>query len=165
MTAQGVKLTPAPASGKPVLTAAAFLALCPQGGLLGLDPGSRRIGVAGSDDGRLIATPLLTLQRRGRAKDMERLRKLARERRAAGIVLGYPLAMDGSEGPAGRRARRLGGQLMHGLGLPLLMWDERLSSFEARDILAQRSRRAGRTAGLDAVAASVILRDALAALR
>ena len=167
MTVERAKLAPAPDPGKPVRAAAAFLALCPAGGLLGLDPGSRRIGVAGSDDGRLIATPLLTLHRQGRARDMERLRVLARTRRAAGIVLGYPLAMDGGEGPAARRARRLGGELMRALGLPLLLWDERLSTFEAGEILAERGRhrRAGRTAGIDAIAASVILRDALAALR
>ena len=80
-------------------------------------------------------------------------------------MLGYPLAMDGSEGPAARRARRLGDELVRALGLPLLLWDERLSSFEAGDILAQRGRRSGRAAGLDAIAAAVVLRDALAALR
>ena len=158
-------LAPAPEPGKTVRDAAAFLALCPAGGLLGLDPGRRAIGVAGSDATRRMATPLETLRRSAWPRDLERLQRLADARAAAGLVVGLPLNMDGSEGPQARAAGRMARALARGLGLPALLWDERLSSFEAEERMRAQGlgwrERAGR---IDAVAASVILEDALEAL-
>ena len=154
-----------PPPGKPVRQASAFLALCPSGALLGLDPGSRTMGVAASDATRRIATPLETIRRRGLRGNLDRLAELATERSARGIVLGYPLNMDGSEGPRAQSARQTAVNLISGLALPVLLWDERLSTFEAHEILREQGvPKAGRDARIDAVAASVILRDALEAL-
>ena len=155
-------LAPAPAPGKPVREAARFLRLCPDGGLLGLDPGRRRIGVAGCDPIRLTVAPLETVRRSAWRDDLERIRALAEERAAAGIVLGHPLDMDGTEGPAARSAEAMGRSLARGLALPVLMWDERLSTFEAEERM--RAAKPGgdeRARGIDAIAACVILRDAL----
>ncbi len=155
-------LTPAPTPDKPVRDAAPFLRACPAGGLLGLDPGRRRIGVAGCDPTRLAVAPLETVRRSRWRDDLQRLRALTEERAATGIVLGLPLNMDGTEGPRAQSAARMGRNLAWGLGLPVLLWDERLSSFEAEDRMrAEGIDRNERARRIDAVAACVILRDAL----
>ena len=155
-------LTPAPKRDKPVRDAAVFLGLCPSGALLGLDPGSRTIGVAASDGTRRLATPAETIRRNKWSQDLERLRGLAEQRFATGIVLGYPLNMDDSEGPRAQAARQMGNNLIRALGLPVLLWDERLSSFEAEEMMVQAGVRENeRAERIDQVAAAVILQDAL----
>jgi len=159
-------LTPAPNTDKPVREAAAFLALCPCGALLALDPGSRTIGLAASDRTRLLATPVTTIRRTKWRDDLNRIETFVREREITGIVLGYPLNMDDSEGPRAQSARQMGNNLVRGLGLPVLLWDERLSSAEAEERLAeQTSGKARPDRTVDAMAAGVILEDALNALR
>ncbi len=155
-------LTPAPKRDKPVRDTAVFLRLCPSGALLGLDLGSHTIGVAASDGTRRIASPVETIRRRKWCQDLKRLRALAEERNASGIVLGYPLNMDDSEGPRAQSARQMGNNLIQGLGLPVLLWDERLSSFQADEMMAQAGvREADRAERIDRVAATIILQDAL----
>ncbi len=155
-------LTPAPKPDKPVRDAAVFLERCASGVLLGLDPGTRTIGVAASDATRRIATPVETIRRRKWTQDLVRLEALVLERNAVGIVLGYPLNMDDSEGPRAQSARQMGNNLIRALGLPVLMWDERLSSFEAEEIMTQAGINADDQAErVDRVAAAVILQGAL----
>jgi putative Holliday junction resolvase len=146
-------------------SAAELRAVLPEGGvLLGLDLGTKTIGTALSDAGWRFATVGHTLPRGKFARDLEALRALARERRVAGIVVGLPLNMDGSEGPRAQSARAYARNLAP-LGLPILLWDERWSTASAeRDLIAQdvsRKRRAGR---IDSHAAAVILQAALDAL-
>ena len=133
---------------------------------MGIDPGRKRIGVAASDASRLIASPVDVVVRRRWKDDVACLRKVVDARGMTGIVLGLAFNMDGSEGSRARSAWQTGINLQNDLGLPVLMWDERLSTFEAEEIIAgNRGRRHDDRYRIDAVAASVILRDALDALR
>lgn len=145
---------------------AAFAVLLPQrGSLLALDASKRRIGLAGTDHDRRLVTPLLTLSRKGWAADRERLAQIAREREAAGLVVGWPLNMDGSEGPMGQAARALARDLAQALGLPVLLQDERLTTAAVEQAIEEgRLARPKRGAALDHYAAAVILEDALRAL-
>ena len=159
------KLSAAHLPDKPRRDAASFLALAPKGPLLGIDPGTKRIGIAASDASRIIASPVEVLVRRRWRDDLAHLRNLIETRGITGIVLGLPVNMDGSEGPRARSAWQTGINLQTGLGLPILMWDERLSTFEAGEIMSENEGRVRHGKHwIDAVAASVILRDALCAL-
>jgi putative Holliday junction resolvase len=146
-------------------SAAELRAALPDGGvLLGLDLGTRTIGTALSDAGWRFATAGRTLPRGKFSRDLEALRALANERRVAGIVLGLPLNMDGSEGPRAQSARAYARNLAP-LSLPVLLWDERWSTASAeRDLLAQDVSRARRAERIDSHAAAVILQAALDAL-
>jgi putative Holliday junction resolvase len=118
--------------------AKAFATLLPaKGSLLALDLSKRRIGLAGSDHERRLATPLVTFERASASRDAERLRRLAKERQAVGLVLGLPLNMDGSEGPMAKAARAEAAALSAHLALPLLLQDERLSTFAVEDAIAE----------------------------
>ncbi len=151
--------------GKPQRDMASFLALSPQGALLGLDPGTKRIGIAASDASRMIASPVEVLVRRRWRDDLAHLRSLVDARGITGIVLGLAINMDGSEGPQAQSAWQTGVNLEAGLGLPVLLWDERLSTFEAEEIIAGNKGRGHHDRyWINAVAASVILRDALGAI-
>jgi putative Holliday junction resolvase len=145
--------------------AAELRAALPEGGvLLGLDLGTKTIGTALSDAGWRFAGAGKTLPRGKFSRDLEALRALASERRVAGIVLGLPLNMDGSEGPRAQSARAYARNLAP-LGLPVLLWDERWSTTSAeRDLIAQDMSRAKRAERIDSHAAAVILQAALDAL-
>jgi len=146
-------------------SAAALRAALPEGGvLLGLDLGTKTVGTALSDAGWRFATAGKTLPRGKFSRDLEALRALAKERNVAGIVLGLPLNMDGSEGPRVQSARAYARNLAP-LGLPVLLWDERWSTASAeRDLIAQDFSRAKRAERIDSHAAAVILQGALDAL-
>jgi len=146
-------------------TAAELRAALPEGGaLLGLDLGTKTIGTALSDAGWRFASAGKTLPRGKFARDLEALRALAGERKVAGIVLGLPLNMDGSEGPRAQSARAYARNLAR-LRLPLLLWDERWSTASAeRSLIAQDVSRARRAERIDSHAAAVILQGALDAL-
>jgi len=133
--------------------------------LVGLDVSKRAIGAAGADAGWRLATPLTTIPRRRFAADLERLQTLLRARQAAALVIGWPLNMDGTEGPRCQSVRAFADRLDRELGLPILLWDERLSTFAAEEA-ADRARLRGqkRADRLDALAAAIILQDALDAL-
>jgi putative Holliday junction resolvase len=139
--------------------------LPPKGSLLALDLSKRRIGVAGTDHERRLATPLLTLDRAGPAKDHGRLARLVRDRQAVGLVIGLPINMDDSEGPMAKAMRREAAALSRALGLPALLQDERLSTFAVEDAIAEgRLPRPRKGQAVDHYAAMVILEDALLAL-
>jgi putative Holliday junction resolvase len=145
--------------------AAELRAALPEGGvLLGLDLGTKTIGTALSDAGWRFAGAGKTLPRGKFSRDLEALRALASERAVAGIVIGLPLNMDGSEGPRAQSARAYARNLAP-LGLPVLLWDERWSTTSAeRDLIAQDMSRAKRAERIDSHAAAVILQAALDAL-
>ncbi len=134
-------------------------------GLLALDVSKRAVGLAGADAGWRLATPLITIRRRAWAQDLEQLQAVIRERQAGALVIGWPLNMDGSEGPRCQAVGAFAERLDRALGLPILLWDERLSTFAAEEAadLAQL-RRPKRADRLDALAAAAILQDALDAL-
>lgn len=158
-------LSSAHGSDKPLRDAAAFARLVPSGVLLGLDPGTKTIGVAACDATRRLASPVETIRRTKWTADLARLTAIARERSAVGIVLGYPLNMDGSEGPRAQASRQMGRNLIRGLGLPVLLWDERLSSFAAEEAMMEAGLNAARRQErIDRAAAALILEAAMAAL-
>ena len=123
--------------------------------IVGLDFGSRRIGVAVSDDTGRAAYPLSIIERRSPKHDIQRLADLLGSRKPERLVVGLPLSMDGSEGPMARAARRFAAQLAARFQIPVELFDERLTSFEARSRLVELGQ--GRRSRVDAVAAAVIL--------
>lgn len=124
---------------------------------IGVDLGTKRIGVALSAG--TLATPLEVLARSGdRRRDHRRIAELAAEAEAEIVVVGLPLSLDGSVGPAARRALDEADELADEVGLPVETWDERLSTVTAeRSLLAQDVRGPARRRVVDKVAAAVIL--------
>src|SRR5688572_24388940 len=140
--------------------------LPPTGKLLGLDLGTKTIGVAVSDGVRYTATPLETIQRTKFTADAARLLALIDENAAVGIVLGLPLNMDGSEGPRAQSTRTFARNLSQKTPLPILFWDERLStSAVTRMLIEADTRRDRRAEVVDKLAASYILQGFLDRLR
>lgn len=144
----------------------AFSALPPTGKLLGLDLGSKTIGVAISDGLRYSATPLETIRRTKFTADAARLLTLIGENQAVAVVLGLPLNMDGSEGPRAQSTRTFARNLLQKTDLPVLFWDERLStSAVTRMLIEADTRRDKRAEVVDKLAASYILQGFLDRLR
>jgi putative Holliday junction resolvase len=137
--------------------------------VLGVDAGERRVGVALSDELRLLASPVTVLdRRRGLAPVLDALADLVRREGATQVVVGLPLNADGSEGPQARRAHDFARVAEHVIGLPVQMWDERMSTREAEEIVRAQGRnlrRVRQQGKLDAVAAAAILQDYLDAQR
>jgi putative holliday junction resolvase len=130
---------------------------------LALDVGSKRIGVAVSDELGLTAQPVLTLERRRKTReDLRSLARLARRFAVAGIVVGNPLHMSGEESPRATRTQAFAAELGELTGLPIHMWDERLTTQEAHQILyeAGHERQEHRRV-VDQVAATLILQSFL----
>ena len=147
----------------PVVALNEAAALLPdRGALIGLDLGSKTIGVAASDPDRRVAAPVETIARQRFNLDARRILDLAAERRAAGIVLGLPINMDGSEGPRAQSTRAFARNLARLTELPIALWDERLSTAAVeRALIAADVSRARRKAVIDAHAATYILQGAL----
>ncbi|HEY5300727.1 MAG TPA: Holliday junction resolvase RuvX [Acetobacteraceae bacterium] len=135
--------------------------------LIGIDPGARRIGLALSDVMLTLATPHSTL-RRGKLKDNAAvIAALAAKEGAGGLVVGWPLSMNGTEGPAAQAARDWAGALSEATGLPGALWDERLSSAAVNRFLIGEAdlSRARRADAMDKMAAAWTLQAALDASR
>ena len=144
----------------PLIEAAALLPA--RGALIGLDLGSKTIGVATSDPERRLAAGVVTIARKAFSADAARLLKLAAEREAAGFVLGLPVNMDGSEGPRAQSARAFARNLARLTELPIALWDERLSTAAVeRDLIAADVSRRRRAQVIDQHAAAFILQGAL----
>lgn len=141
-------------------------ALPGSGKLLGLDLGTKTIGVAVSDGLRMTATPLETIQRTKFTNDAARLVELIEENAAVALVLGLPLNMDGSEGPRVQSTRAFARNLGAKTPLPILFWDERLSTAAVERMLIEADTRRDRRAEVvDKLAASYILQGFLDRLR
>ena len=147
----------------PVLSLAEAIAvLPPRGALIGLDLGSKTIGVAASDPDRRIAAPVETILRQRFNLDAQRILELAGERRAIGFVLGLPINMDGSEGPRAQATCAFARNLARLTELPIALWDERLSTAAVeRALIAADASRAKRKNVIDQHAAAYILQGAL----
>ncbi len=125
---------------------------------LGVDLGRATIGLALADDVLRTARPLRTLRRAGEEQDLAALREVAREWEVTRAVVGLPLNMDGTEGASARLSRAFAPRLSAALGVPVELFDERLSTFEAEVRLRERGVSAkDRKAVVDAEAAAVIL--------
>jgi putative Holliday junction resolvase len=140
-----------------------FLAtLPPNRAICGLDLGDKTIGFAVSDLRRQVATPVLVIRRVKFTEDAARLLALLAERQIAGIILGLPLNMDGSEGPRVQSTRAFARNLEKLTSLPISFWDERLSTVAAeRALLEADTSRKRRSEVIDQVAAGYILQGAL----
>jgi putative Holliday junction resolvase len=149
-----------PALILPLIEAAAHWA--ERGALVGIDLGTKTIGVAVSDPDRRLATAVTTIARKAFARDAEQLLALSGERHAVGFVLGLPINMDGSEGPRAQSTRSFARNFAKLTPLAIALWDERLSTAAVeRDLIAADVSRAKRAAVIDAHAAAFILQGAL----
>jgi putative Holliday junction resolvase len=144
---------------------AEFREALPEGGrLMGLDVGTKTIGVALCDARWTIATPAELIRRGKFGADLERLRALAAAQQARGLVLGLPLNLDGSDSPRTQSVRAFARNLAP-LGLPVLLWDERWSTQAVtRTLLDADASRARRAELIDKMAAAYILQGAIDAL-
>ncbi|MCO5131288.1 MAG: Holliday junction resolvase RuvX [Xanthobacteraceae bacterium] len=133
-----------------------------RGALIGLDLGTKTIGVAVCDPDRRLATGVETVKRTAFTADAARLIDLAQARRAVGFVLGLPINMDGSEGPRAQSTRAFARNLSRLTDLAVGLWDERLSTAAVeRELIAQDASRAKRAKVIDEHAAIFILQGAL----
>lgn len=133
------------------------------GVIIGIDPGSKTLGIAASDALRIIASPVEII-RRGKklAPALNRLFEIYEQKSAIGLVIGLPLNMDGTEGPRAQSARALAHNILQHRDLPIVFQDERLSSAEAeRAMIDADLSRKRRHELIDASAASIILKAAL----
>jgi len=134
----------------------------PRGALIGLDLGTKTIGVAVSDPDRKLATAVETIQRKAFRADAARLLAISGERKAVGFVLGLPINMDGSEGPRAQSTRAFARSLAGLTDLAIALWDERLSTAAVeRELIANDVSRARRAEVIDQHAAIFILQGAL----
>jgi putative Holliday junction resolvase len=146
-------------------SAGTFREALPDGGvLLGLDPGTKTIGLALCDAGWRFASPTKTIVRRKFRDDKAEIAALIAARDVRGMVIGLPINMDGSDSPRAQAARAMARNLAD-LALPILMWDERWSTVAAeRAMIDQDMSRARRAERIDAHAAALILQGAIDAL-
>ncbi len=130
---------------------------------MALDLGKRRIGVAVTDAEAIIVQPLTTLgTEKGGGLPLDEIRALVEERRVHLIVVGQPLRMDGSMGPEAEATAQVVRELERELGVEVVLWDERLTTFEAERLLIEAGARPSRRKGAaDRVAAALILQDYL----
>lgn len=136
------------------------------GALMGLDLGTKTIGVAISDGLQMTATAFETLRRGKFSKDSLLLAEIIRHRAMAGIVIGLPRNMDGSEGPRAQSARAYARNVALALDLPVVLWDERLTTVAAeRTLLEADTSRRRRAEVIDALAAQFILQGVLDRIR
>lgn len=137
------------------------------GRLIALDWGHVRIGLARSDESQTLASPLATLTRRtGKRFPMPQFLPLIEQDAPVGVVVGLPLTPEGDEGPSAVAAREMGDAVARRTGLPLVYWDERMTTARAlREIHLQGGSARGRKKDVDALAASVLLQGFLDARR
>ena len=147
----------------PILDYEAFAEILPpRGALIGIDPGSVTIGVAASDGTRTIASPATGIKRAKMQQDGAAIFAIFKDRSACGLVVGHPLNMDGSKGPSSQSARAFARNLLAIHDVPLVMWDERLSTAAVlRQMISADMSRAKRAATVDAAAASYMLQGLL----
>ena len=149
-----------PASIHPLIEAAALWPA--RGALIGLDLGTKTIGVAVSDPDRKLATGIETIQRKTFTADAARLLKLSAERNVVGFILGLPINMDGSEGPRAQSTRAFARNFSRLTELAIGLWDERLSTVAVeRELIDMDMSRAKRAKVIDEHAAIFILQGAL----
>jgi putative holliday junction resolvase len=139
--------------------------MMPASRILALDYGTKRIGVALSDELGWTAQPLETFERRTLDRDIAHILQLVGTHEAARVLLGFPLQLDGREGPAIQAMREFAVRLEQGLSVPLVLWDERMTTKAAEDLLiAADVSRKKRKGAVDRIAAAILLQSYLASL-
>jgi putative holliday junction resolvase len=135
--------------------------------ILGLDLGSKTIGLALSDVGTMIASPLTTLVRRKFTQDFAALEPLLAKHNVGALVIGLPVEMDGREGPGAQSARSFAAEVLKRREIPIAFWDERLSTAAVQRMLTDEAdlSRKRRAELVDKMAAAYILQGALDAMR
>lgn len=135
------------------------------GTLIGIDHGAKSLGIAVSDHERRISSPLTTIRARRFNERIRQLQTVCDQRDVAGVVIGLPRNMDGTEGPRCQSVRAFARNLASRVDLPITFWDERLSTHEAESMMIDAGvDRRRRSESIDRVAASLILQGALDAL-
>ncbi len=134
--------------------------------LLGLDVGSKTIGLAVSDSDLKIATAIDTIRRTKFTNDFEQLVKIIADRNIGGLVIGLPISMDGTEGPACQSIRQFGANILERREMPIAFWDERLSTSAVQRFLTDEADMTRKRRGevVDKLAATYILQGALDSL-
>jgi putative Holliday junction resolvase len=155
-----------PVRGTTTADIEAFALAIPPGRLIGIDGGTKTLGLALSDVTRNIASALETIVRRKFTLDAQRLLELADKYEIRGFVLGFPVNLDGSEGPRAQATRALARNINGLSPLPILLWDERLTTMEAERMLIEAdTSRKRRAEVIDKLAATLILQGALDRMR
>lgn len=133
--------------------------------ILALDPGTKRIGVALSDELGWTAQPLETYERRSVAADVAHIQRLVSQYQVTRIVMGFPVRLDGTLGPAALQVQEFIEQLQQTVTVPIVTWDERMTTKAAEEVLIQANMsRKKRKGTVDRVAAAILLQSYLAAL-
>ena len=130
--------------------------------LLGIDPGKKRVGIAISDENKLVSTPLKTIVKKKNINVTNEILEIIKENNIKGIVVGNPINMDGSMGPSSQSAKDFAKNLSNTISIPILMWDERLSSQGAFNLSSSLNiNTSKKVEKLDQNAASFILQGAI----
>jgi len=134
--------------------------------LLGIDPGRNRVGLAISDEDKVVSTPLKTIIKKNNSNFLNEIKEIIIENNIKGIVVGNPINMDGSKGPSAQSAQDFAKYLSSNISIPVTMWDERLSSEGAFNLSSNLDTNVSKKVEkLDQNAASFILQGAIDYLR
>ena len=130
--------------------------------LLGIDPGKNRVGLAISDENKLVSTPLKTIVKKNNSNFINEIKEIIIENNIKGIIVGNPINMDGSKGPSAQSANDFAKYLSNNVSIPVTMWDERLSSEGAFNLSSNLDTNVSKKVEkLDQNAASFILQGAI----
>ncbi len=134
--------------------------------LLGIDPGKNRVGLAISDENKLVSTPLKTIVKKNNSNFINEIKEIIIENNIKGIIVGNPINMDGSKGPSAQSANDFAKYLSNNVSIPVTMWDERLSSEGAFNLSSNLDTNVSKKVEkLDQNAASFILQGAIDYIR
>ena len=134
--------------------------------LLGIDPGKNRVGIAISDENKVVSTPLKTILKKNNSNFLNEIKEIILENNVKGIIIGHPINMDGSTGPSAQSAKDFATFLSKNVSIPVSMWDERLSSQGAFNLSSNLDINVSKKVDkLDENAASFILQGAIDYIR
>ena len=130
--------------------------------LLGIDPGKNRVGIAISDENKVVSTPLKTILKKNNPNFLNEIKEIILENNVKGIIIGHPMNMDGSTGPSAQSAKDFAVYISNNVSIPVSMWDERLSSQGAFNLSSNLDINVSKKVEkLDQNAASFILQGAI----
>ena len=130
--------------------------------LLGIDPGKNRVGIAISDENKVVSTPLKTILKKNNSNFLDEIKEIILENNVKGIIIGHPINMDGSTGPSAQSAKDFAVYISNNVSIPVSMWDERLSSQGAFNLSSNLDiNTSKKVKKLDQNAASFILQGAI----
>ena len=134
--------------------------------LLGIDPGKNRVGIAISDENKVVSTPLKTILKKNNSNFLNEIKEIILENNVRGIIIGHPINMDGSTGPSAQSAKDFAVYISNNVSIPVSMWDERLSSQGAFNLSSNLDINVSKKVDkLDENAASFILQGAIDYIR